>query len=149
MWAMQALALCSCAFGIGSATAYELVIPALEYRTGPYAPSGIPLWTGFIDYLTLLNERDGGIRGVRIKIPICETAYDTQRGVECYEKVKGEALAIVPGSTPIAYALIPKTPVDRVPSSPPAMAALRQPMVAFFPGCSISRRPIGRLPPSS
>jgi branched-chain amino acid transport system substrate-binding protein len=115
LWAMQALAPFSYVFGAGSAAAYELVVPALEYRTGPYAPSGIPLWTGFIDYLTLLNERDGGIRGVRIKIPICETAYDTQRGVECYERIKGEALVIVPGSTPITYALIPKTPVDRVP----------------------------------
>jgi branched-chain amino acid transport system substrate-binding protein len=114
VWAFTSVAIMALASGIASAKAYELIIPALEYRTGPYAPSGIPLWTGFIDYLSLLNERDGGIRGVRIRIPICETAYDTQRGVECYEKVKGEALAIVPGSTPIAYALIPKTPVDRV-----------------------------------
>src|SRR5262249_47618391 len=115
IWAMRALALFACAFRVPSSAAYELVIPALEYRTGPYAPSRVPLWTGFIDYLTLLDERDGGIRGVRIRIPICETAYDTQRGVECYEKVKTGALAIVPGSTPIAYALIPKTPFDRVP----------------------------------
>ncbi len=103
------------AFGTAPANAYELVIPALEFRTGPYAPSGIPLWSGFSDYFTLLNERDGGIKGVKIKIEVCETAYDTKRGVECYEKLKSTALAVVPGSTGIAYELIPKTAVDHVP----------------------------------
>ena len=51
-----------------AARAAELIIPALEYRTGAYAPNGIPFWNGFADYLTLLNERDGGIGGVKIKI---------------------------------------------------------------------------------
>ncbi len=103
------------AFGTAPANAYELVIPALEFRTGPYASGGIPLWSGFSDYFTLLNERDGEIKGVKIKIEVCETAYDTKRGVECYEKFKTEALAVVPGSTGIAYELIPKTTVDHVP----------------------------------
>ena len=44
-----------------SAGGYELVIPAIEYRTGPYAPDGIPLANGYADYYTMLNERDGGI----------------------------------------------------------------------------------------
>src|SRR6516225_11825524 len=79
-----------------AAQAAELIIPALEYRTGPYAPNGIPFWNGFSDYLTLLNERDGGIGGVKIKIAVCETAYDTKRGVDCYEKVKHQALVVVP-----------------------------------------------------
>jgi Periplasmic binding protein len=100
---------------IPAAESYELVVPAFEYRTGPYAPSGIPIWNGFSDYLTLLNERDGGIQGVKIKIPVCETGYDTKRGVECYEKVKKEALVILPGSTGIAYELIPKAAIDRIP----------------------------------
>jgi branched-chain amino acid transport system substrate-binding protein len=113
-WAVSALVLAQ-ALGIAPAKAYEIVIPALEYRTGPYASNGIPIWSGFVDYLTLLNERDGGIRGVRIKIPVCETGYDTARGVECYEKVKASALAILPGSTAIAHELIPKSVADRVP----------------------------------
>ena len=49
------------------ANAYELVIPTLDYRTGPYAPNGIPVANGFTDYLNMLNERDGGINGVKIK----------------------------------------------------------------------------------
>ena len=39
--------------------------PSLVYRTGPYAPSGIPIANGLRDYFTLLNERDGGINGVK------------------------------------------------------------------------------------
>jgi branched-chain amino acid transport system substrate-binding protein len=115
IWGNALLGAAFCAFASGAAKAYELIIPAMEYRTGPYAASGIPLWTGFSDYFTLLNERDGGIRGVKIKIPVCETAYDTKRGVECYEKLKDRALVIVPGSTGIAYELIPRSPIDRIP----------------------------------
>jgi branched-chain amino acid transport system substrate-binding protein len=95
--------------------AAELIIPAFEYRTGAYAPSGIPLGNGFQDYLTLLNERDGGIGGVKIKIVPCETSYDNKLGVECYEKTKQGALVINPFSTGLTYALIPKAPADKVP----------------------------------
>jgi len=41
----------------------DLVVPNLSYRTGAYAPGGIPYADGFNDYFTLLNERDGGIGG--------------------------------------------------------------------------------------
>ncbi|MGR3394140.1 ABC transporter substrate-binding protein, partial [Pseudooceanicola nanhaiensis] len=63
----------------------DLTIPALNYRTGPYAPSGIPYADGFSDYMTLLNERDGGIGGEMINVVECETGYNTEKGVECYE----------------------------------------------------------------
>jgi branched-chain amino acid transport system substrate-binding protein len=34
------------------------------------------------DYLNMLNERDGGINGVKIRmVEECETGYDTQKGV--------------------------------------------------------------------
>jgi branched-chain amino acid transport system substrate-binding protein len=102
-----------------SALASELIIPALEFRTGPYATSGIPLWSGFSDYLTLLNERDGGINGVKIKIAACETAYDVKLSVECYEKVKSGALALFMPSTPAAYELIPKVTTDHIPMITP------------------------------
>ncbi|MFT4793865.1 MAG: branched-chain amino acid transport system substrate-binding protein [Paracoccaceae bacterium] len=94
----------------------ELVIPTLNYRTGPYAPNGIPYADGFSDYLTLLNARDGGVGGVPIKEMECETAYNTQKGVECYEATKGEgALVYIPQSTGITYQLIPKASADQIP----------------------------------
>ena len=49
--------------GTVSAQAKEMFIPSLVYRTGPYAPSGIPFANGLWDYLTMLNERDGGVNG--------------------------------------------------------------------------------------
>ena len=94
----------------------EIFIPLLVYRTGPYAPSGIPIANGFVDYFTLLNERDGGINGVKIAWEECETQYDTKQGVECYERLKGKGAALVnPYSTGITYQLIPKAAVDKVP----------------------------------
>ena len=104
---------------VSGANAYELVIPTLDYRTGPYAPNGIPVANGFTDYLNLLNERDGGIEGVKIKHVDCETGYNTAKGVECYENIKNtepsRALAIQPLSTGITYQLIPKASVDEIP----------------------------------
>ncbi len=110
-------ALATC-MAVGTVSAYELVIPSMDYRTGPYAPNGIPVANGWTDYFTLLNERDGGINGVKIKMVPCETGYNTKKGVECYEKTKGTdtgALMYQPLSTGITYQLIPKASVDQIP----------------------------------
>ena len=94
----------------------DLIVPNLSYRTGPYAPGGIPYADGFNDYFTLLNERDGGIGGEKVVVPECETAYNTEKGVECYEATKGNgALVYNPLSTGITYQLIPKTAADGIP----------------------------------
>jgi branched-chain amino acid transport system substrate-binding protein len=94
----------------------DLVFPDLSYRTGPYAAGGIPFSDGYQDYMTLLNERDGGIGGVPVRVIECETAYNTERGVECYESTKGEgALVYQPLSTGITYQLIPRATADGIP----------------------------------
>ena len=94
----------------------ELVFPSLSYRTGPYAANGIPFADGYADYFTLLNERDGGIGGVMTRMPECETAYNTEKGVECYESTKGDnPLVYQPLSTGITYQLIPKVSADGIP----------------------------------
>ena len=94
----------------------DLVFPDLSYRTGPYAAGGIPFSDGYQDYFTLMNERDGGIGGVPARVLECETAYNTERGVECYESTKGEgALVYQPLSTGITYQLIPRATADGIP----------------------------------
>lgn len=94
----------------------DLVFPSLSYRTGPFAAGGIPFADGYADYFTLLNERDGGIGGVNAKLIECETAYNTEKGVECYESTKDEgALVYQPLSTGITYQLIPKATADGIP----------------------------------
>ncbi|WP_299694406.1 ABC transporter substrate-binding protein [uncultured Tateyamaria sp.] len=94
----------------------DLVFPSLSYRTGPYAAGGIPFADGYADYMTLLNERDGGIGGLPARILECETGYNTEKGVECYEATKGEgSLVYQPLSTGITYQLIPKATADDIP----------------------------------
>jgi branched-chain amino acid transport system substrate-binding protein len=94
----------------------SIYVPLLTYRTGAFAGSGIPIADGMHDYLRMLNERDGGINGVKLTIEECETGYDTKKGVECYESIKGKSPAMVnPYSTGITLQLIPKAAVDKVP----------------------------------
>jgi len=93
----------------------DLVVPNLSYRTGPYGANGTQYADGFNDYFTLLNERDGGIGGEKVQTPECETAYNTEKGVECYEATKGNgALVYNPLSTGITYQLIPKVSADKI-----------------------------------
>src|SRR5947199_2137570 len=73
----------------------EMFVPLLVYRTGPFAPSGIPIANGFVDYFTLVNERDGGINGVKLTWEECETQYDTKQGVEGYERLNGRGAELV------------------------------------------------------
>jgi branched-chain amino acid transport system substrate-binding protein len=99
----------------GAAAAQELYTPNLSYRTGPFAATGIPLMNGQRDYMLMLNARDGGIGGVPVNFEECETGYNTEKGVECYEKTKAQALVTQPWSTGITLQVLPKTNVDQIP----------------------------------
>jgi len=97
------------------AQAKEQFFPVLPYRTGAYAPNGVPWANGYADYLKLINARDGGINGVKISFEECDTGYATDRGVECYERMKGKAQGAIfqPLSTGITFALTEKAPGDK------------------------------------
>jgi branched-chain amino acid transport system substrate-binding protein len=97
------------------AQAKEQFFPVLPYRTGAYAPNGVPWANGYVDYLKLINARDGGINGVKITFEECDTAYATDRGVECYERLKGKAAGAIyqPLSTGITFALTEKVATDK------------------------------------
>ena len=91
--------------------------PALVYRTGAYAPNGVPFANGYADYMKLVNAK-GGINGVKIIYEECETGYATDKGVECYERLKGKhggATVFQPLSTGITFALTEKAPGDKIP----------------------------------
>ena len=99
------------------AQAKEQFFPSLVYRTGAYAPNGVPFANGMADYMKLVNAR-GGINGVMTLLEECETGYATDRGVECYERLKGKnggATVFQPLSTGITFALTEKAPVDKIP----------------------------------
>ncbi len=119
------LAVATAALGMGmllsapavQAQTKDQFIPLLVYRTGQFAPLGIPWADGKQDYLKLVNAR-GGINGVKIAYEECETAYDTAKGVECYERLKnkdGGASGFDPQSTGITFAVTDKAPVDKMP----------------------------------
>ena len=91
--------------------------PSLTGRTGPVAPNATPFANGFADYMKLVNLR-GGINGVKTLVEECETGYATDRGVECYERLKGKhggATVFQPLSTGITFALTEKVPNDKIP----------------------------------
>jgi len=105
--------------GAAYAQANEQFFPVLSYRTGPYAPNGVPFANGYVDYLKLINARDGGINGVKVSWEECEFGYATDRGVECYERLKGKgstgAAVFHPLSTGVTFAVTDKAFVDRIP----------------------------------
>ncbi|WP_372527759.1 ABC transporter substrate-binding protein [Piscinibacter sp.] len=117
--AVTVVALSSLATNTAFAQAKEQFFPVLSYRTGPYGPNGAPFADGYVDYLKLVNARDGGINGVKITYEECEFGYATDRGVECYERLKGKgptgATAFHPLSTGVTFALTEKVPTDKVP----------------------------------
>ncbi len=99
------------------AQAKEQFFPVLVYRTGAYGPNGTPWANGYVDYLKLTNAR-GGINGVKLSWEECEFGYATDRGVECYERLKGKnggATLFQPLSTGVTFALTEKAPVDKIP----------------------------------
>ena len=102
---------------LAQAQAAEQFVPLLVYRTGQFAPLGIPWADGKQDYLKLVNARDGGVNGVKLTYEECETAYDAAKGVECYERLKGKgtgASGFDTQSTGITFAVTDKAFVDKI-----------------------------------
>jgi branched-chain amino acid transport system substrate-binding protein len=112
------LVLMSSIWQSGAATENVQYFPTFVFRTGPFAPSGIPSANASRDFAILVNKRDGGINGVKVVYEECETQYNTKLGIECYEKLKGKgstgATVISPASTGLTYQLIPKSSVDKI-----------------------------------
>ncbi len=113
--AAAAAFLCS-VIGTGPLMAEDIVgLPNLSYRSGPFASTGTPLMNGQRDYMMMINERDGGINGVRLGYEECETGYSTERGIECYERTRATALVTQPWSTGLTLELLPRANTDKVP----------------------------------
>lgn len=98
----------------------EQYFPLQSYRVGPYAAGGTGFFGGFIDYMQLVNIRDGGVNGVKLTWSECETEYAVEKGVECYERLKkglngAPAAATNPLSVGIAYATLERSTADKIP----------------------------------
>jgi branched-chain amino acid transport system substrate-binding protein len=120
-FAFAALAVSAVALGAqpSFAQANEQFIGLPSYRVGPYAAGGSGIYGGWIDYMTLVNERDGGVNGVKLVWEECETEYNNARGVECYERLKKKGTTgntvFQPLSTGITYSVLDKVAQDKIP----------------------------------
>ena len=108
------------AFGAAAEEAKQQYIPLATFRVGAYASSGIPVWAGEIDYFRYINEVEGGINGVKLFWDECETNWEVEKGVECYERVKagkdGSPVPVfLPHGDPISKALTEKSVADKIP----------------------------------
>ena len=112
-------AIMACAAALPAQAQTEQFLPHLVYRTGAYAPNGVPWANGASDYWSMINQRDGGINGVKIVWEECETGYATDKGIECFERLKGKgptgAGYFSPLSTGITFALTEKAPEAKIP----------------------------------
>ncbi len=98
----------------------EQYFPLQSYRVGPYAAGGTGFFGGTIDYFNLINTREGGVGGVKLTFSECETEYVVERGVECYERLKGglngaPTAATNPLSLGIAHATLDRQTADKIP----------------------------------
>ena len=105
--------------GVTAVAAGEQFLPVLRIREGALRAVQIPQANGYIDYLTLLNVRDGGINGVTLVWEECETVGDVPGGIECYERLKAKgptgAAAVLPPGPTIGYALTERATHDQIP----------------------------------
>lgn len=100
--------------------AKQQYFPLATFRVGAYASSGIPVWAGTIDYFRYINEVEGGINGVKLFWDECETEWEVEKGVECYERVKagrdGSPVPLfLPHGDPVSKALTEKSVADKIP----------------------------------
>ncbi len=114
--AIASVGLSSAVFSTAAqAQAQEQFFPVLVYRTGAYAANGNPWANGYVDYLKLINAQ-GGINGVKLTYEECEFGYATDRGVECYERLKGKNATLFQSlSTGVTFALTDKATADKIP----------------------------------
>ncbi|MBI2307187.1 MAG: ABC transporter substrate-binding protein [Rhodocyclales bacterium] len=101
------------------AQANEQFIGLPSYRVGAYAAGGSGIYGGWIDYMALINEKEGGVNGVKLTWEECETEYNNARGVECYERLKSKGASgnsvFQPLSTGITYSVLDKVAQDKIP----------------------------------
>ncbi len=93
----------------------EQIILFPSYSTGPYKEGGTVIFGGFKDYITMLNEEENGINGIKLNVEECETGYEVARTVECYEKYHEKATILNLVSTNATYALTERATRDEIP----------------------------------
>ena len=95
--------------GLSAAQADEQYFPLQSYRVGPYAAGGTGFFGGFIDYLNLINIRDGGVNGVKLtwrRVRDAIRGRARRRMLRAPEEPSRTSRPGTPLSVGIAYAMI-------------------------------------------
>ena len=71
----------------------------------------VPYVQGVRDYAALINSK-GGIESHPVEIIIVEHGNEPQRGIECYERMKDQAITVDFLSTPVAKGVLPRAMKD-------------------------------------
>ena len=71
----------------------------------------VPYVQGVRDYAALINSK-GGIENHPIEIIIVDHGNEPQRGIECYERMKDQAITVDFLSTPVAKGVLPRAMKD-------------------------------------
>jgi branched-chain amino acid transport system substrate-binding protein len=101
------------------ASAAEQYFPVPSSRVGPYSAMGTGYYGGIIDYLNYVNQKQGGVNGVKLVWSECETEYNAARTVECFQRLmtgpNGQKMVVFDTlGTPGAYAVINRMAKDEV-----------------------------------
>ncbi|MDM8566550.1 ABC transporter substrate-binding protein [Candidatus Halobeggiatoa sp. HSG11] len=96
-------------------------IPIPIYAEGPYAEEGTVIFGAFIDYMKMLNfdKESNGINGIKLAWEKCETAYNVDRAIDCYDEYKdfGATGATMFSfvNTDATYAILERATNDKIP----------------------------------
>lgn len=115
-WTVTLLTLALCALAAGNATAQDKVVKLafpVDY-TKVYTFVTEEWVQGMVDYLQLANLK-GGAGGYKFEWLVTDTGNEPQRGLEAYERFKGEGASVFNFvSTPVSRAVVPRALKDKV-----------------------------------
>ena len=108
---------------LASAQNKEIVLGFQTDRTGVTANIGVPVGTGYNDYVALVNSK-GGVEGFKLKVVEIDNEYKVPPAVEGYERQKKEGAVIIGlFGTPHTQALTARLVEDKIPGTSPGFGS--------------------------
>ena len=108
---------------VASAQKKDIVLGFQTDRTGPTANIGVPVGTGYNDYVALVNSK-GGVDGYKLKVVEIDNEYKVPPAVEGYERQKKEGAVLIGlFGTPHTQALTARLAEDKIPGTSPGFGS--------------------------
>ena len=108
---------------VASAQKKDVVLGFQTDRTGPTANIGVPVGTGYNDYVALINSK-GGVEGYKLKVVEIDNEYKVPPAVEGYERQKKEGAVLIGlFGTPHTQALTARLAEDKIPGTSPGFGS--------------------------